>query len=244
MRLKHRDVVLSQFNMKNGAEFTLDKQSLQVKKTPFPDKFRRHFFKKLREIGLKPKLHVDRKGMRTTKRRKPMMFMNAGSQRCALHDLGCPVKPCEFASLNMKIALTAGRAKKAVKDIPVMKTLAFGKMELHAQLAKIFMTTDEVKNCQFIPKISKPGEGKPEKTYDEKFGVNFTKSDPAIYKKGILKKAWREFREGWYTKAHNTLQTAFNISSLKNHFDPNWYKAQMAQAVMKKFAKKPEAKEE
>jgi len=74
--------------------------------------------------------------------------------------------------------------------------------------------------------------------------VNFTKSDPAIYKKGILKKAWREFREGWYAKAHNTLQTAFNISSLKNHFDPNWYKQQMAQALLKNLTKKKETKEE
>lgn len=230
--------------MRNGAEFTLDKQSLQVKKTPYPLKFRQHFFKKLREVGMKPKLQICRKAIKTTRRRKPMMFMNAGSQRCALHDLGCPVKPCQFASLNMKIALTAVRAKKAVKDVPVMKTLAFGKMELHAQLKKVFMTNDEVNNCQFIPKISKPGDGKLEKTYDEKFGVNFTKSDPAIYKKGILKKAWREFREGWYAKAHNTLQTAFNISSLKNHFDPNWHKQQMAQAQMKNLTKKKETKEE
>ena len=147
MRLKHRDVVLSQFDMRNGAEFSLDKQSLQVKKTPYPEKFRRHFFKKLREVGLKPKLQIGRSGLRTTRRKKPMMFMNAGSQRCALHDLGCPIKPCKFASLNIKVALTGVRSKKAVKDVAVMKTLAFGKKELHAQLKKVFMTNDEINNC-------------------------------------------------------------------------------------------------
>ena len=67
------------------------------------------------------------------------------------------------------------------------------------------MTNDEQENCQFIPKISKPGDGKMEKTYDEKFGKNFTRSDPGLYKAGILKKAWREFNEGRYTKASNTL---------------------------------------
>jgi len=51
------------------------------------------------------------------------------------------------------------------------------------------MTNDEVENCQFFPKISNPGDGKMEKTYDEKFGKNFTRSDPGLYKAGILKKA-------------------------------------------------------
>jgi hypothetical protein len=44
-----------------------------------------------------------------------------------------------------------------------------------------------------------------EKTYDDKFGKNFTRSDPGLYKKGILKKAWREYNEGRYTMASNTL---------------------------------------
>lgn len=200
--------------MKNGAEFTLDKQSLQVKKTPYPDKFRRHFFKKLREVGLKPSLKIRRSGLRTNRRKKPIMFMNAGSNK--------------DARLNMKVALTGVHAKRAVNYVAVMKTLAFGRKELHAQLKKVFMTNDEIVNCNFIPKISKPGDGELTKTCEEKFGKNFSRSDPAIYKKGILKKAWREFNEGMYAKAYNTLQIAFNISSLKNHFDPNWYKQQLA----------------
>lgn len=36
--------------MKNGAEFTIDKDSLIVKKKNYPEKFARHFIKKLREI--------------------------------------------------------------------------------------------------------------------------------------------------------------------------------------------------
>ena len=50
LRVKHRDVVMSQYDMKNGAEFTIDKESLIVKKKNYPEKFARHFIKKLREI--------------------------------------------------------------------------------------------------------------------------------------------------------------------------------------------------
>lgn len=69
------------------------------------------------------------------------------------------------------------------------------------------MTNDEQRNVQFIPTItshsslSKAPEDAKELTFDEKFGTNFSKSDPAIYKKGILKKAWRLFHEGKYLTA-------------------------------------------
>jgi len=37
---------------------------------------------------------------------------------------------------------------------------------------------------------------------------------------------------------------AFNISSLKNHFDPTWYKQELAKALAKKLSKKVEKNEE
>ena len=101
------------------------------------------------------------------------------------------------------------------------------------KLKKVFMTNDELRNVQFIPtitshqSISKVPEDAKELTFDEKFGANFSKSDPAIYKKGILKKAWRLFNEGKYLTASNTLEVAFNIESLKNYHDPEYYKRKL-----------------
>ena len=127
--------------------------------------------------------------------------------------------------------------KAGKKEIPVMKTLAFGKADLREQLKKIFMTNEEIDNCQFIPKISNPGEIGTDKPFDvnEKFGENFSKSDPTIWKQGKLKKAWREYNEGRFMQAQNTLEIAFNIASLKNYFDANYYKTKLAEALKRRM---------
>lgn len=217
MRRKYHDVILSSYNMDNGAEFSLDSKTLTVSQQPFPEKFKRLFFKKLREESKKePKLAGTKYGVRNVRRKVNRMFMTSGGHKCALHPVSCPVYPCKYGTLNKKIALTFTKTRKNVKEKLVSKTLAFGKRELYETLSKIFMTNDEAANCQFIPKISEKSreimkkgqpeeEGKKPATFEEKFGANFTKSDPTIYKKGILKKAWRLYHEGQYMKADSTL---------------------------------------
>jgi hypothetical protein len=104
------------------------------------------------------------------------------------------------------------------------------------------MTNDETENCQFIPKISEKSrdimkrhtteeEGKKPPTFEERFGLNFTKSDPSIYKKGILKKSWRLYHEGNYKMAMTTLEAGFNIKNIKDYFTPKFYMKKVAEAL-------------
>jgi hypothetical protein len=91
MRVKHRDVIMSQYAMNNGAEFSMDKKTLAVKRTEYPEKFRQLFFKKLREVSKRePKLKERHRGVRNIYRKKPVMFINAGSRKCTLHPVSCP----------------------------------------------------------------------------------------------------------------------------------------------------------
>jgi hypothetical protein len=55
-----------------------------------------------------------------------------------------------------------------------------------------------------------------------------------------LKKAQREFKNRCYDTALSTLEKAFNVTSLKNYFDPNWYKRKMAEALKTAMSKKSE----
>lgn len=118
--------------MDKGAEFTVDKKTLAVKRTEYPEKFRRYFFKKLREVTKRePKLAERQRGVRNIYRKKPLMFINAGSRKCTMHTVSCPLVPCPYATSNKKVALTYKISKKAGKnEINVMKVLAFGKADL------------------------------------------------------------------------------------------------------------------
>ena len=98
--------------MKGNEEFGLDKKTLTVYKTPFPENFKRLFFKKLREIGMKPSLPKTEKRVRNTRRKAPIMFMNGGSRKCTMHDTSCPTHPCEYASMNKKIMLVKSTSKQ------------------------------------------------------------------------------------------------------------------------------------
>ena len=40
----------------------------------------------------------------------------------------------------------------------------------------------------------------------------------------------------------STLTKGFNINSLKNHFDPDWYKKKLKEGLAKRFMKKKETK--
>jgi hypothetical protein len=171
----------------NGSEFKMDKKTFTVDKRAYPEKFSKHFFEKLRAIGKKPKFTEKTRGIRTLKRRKPLMFMNAGSRKCALHNtVMCPTQPCPYTTLNKKIALTMRHSRLDVKQHAIVKTLAFGKKGLKERLSKVFLLNEEAANASFIPKISKvPGAKEEETTLptpEEKYGVDFKKSDPIIFK--------------------------------------------------------------
>jgi hypothetical protein len=56
------------------------------------------------------------------------------------------------------------------------------------------------------------------KAFVEKMGENLQKSNPEVFKKGILKRAWFLYNKGLYEDAMNKLCTGFNIDSILIHY--------------------------
>jgi len=53
-------------------------------------------------------------------------------------------------------------------------------------------------------------------------GTNFSTRYPTIYKYGKFKRALRLWKEDKYIQAYKELAEAFNINSIKKHFNPNF----------------------
>ena len=53
--------------------------------------------------------------------------------------------------------------------------------------------------------------------------------------------ATRLYNEGKYMEAMNKMSANFNIISLKNHMDPNYYKKILQQKIAQQFQKKKNA---
>ena len=64
------------------------------------------------------------------------------------------------------------------------------------------------------------------KPFYDRLGLN-----PEVTKKGVLKMATRLYNEGKYMEAMNKMSANFNIISLKNHMDPNYYKKILQQKI-------------
>lgn len=81
-----------------------------------------------------------------------------------------------------------------------------------------------------------------EQQFRDKHGENLKKTHPEIFKKGILKKSTRFFKEGDYKRAEATLMSGFKLRSLRQHFEPNFAEMQ-AKRDAKKEADAKAAKE-
>ena len=66
-----------------------------------------------------------------------------------------------------------------------------------------------------------PGE------FFDRLGENFCKSEPAIYKRGKLKKAKLCYRQGDFDKCFNTLCEGFHLCQLYQHQKPKEFKVWM-----------------
>ena len=112
------------------------------------------------------------------------------------------------------------------------------------------MSRDDQINCRFEPVAGSmnphfwglPGAlpnhltdlADTEEAFQAKHGKDLRKSHPEVYKRGVLKKAQGEYRRGEFTKAMNILMTAFKIRSLRQHFEPDFFKKQAARDAKKK----------
>ena len=113
------------------------------------------------------------------------------------------------------------------------------------------MTTDDQLNCRFEPRVGSLNPefakmrgmkadlmetAETEEAFREKYGTNFEKKHPEVFKKGVLKKAQQKFKMGEYKTAMDTLMRAFKIQCLRRHFDPDFAKKQkmLAEEAKKK----------
>ena len=131
------------------------------------------------------------------------------------------------------------KIKNTMRKVPMLerrKRVFYTEEQKYKELlSQVFMTNDEIENCRFEPnagrindhynpKVGDDGEEYTYKNFMTRHGTNLERSHPEIFKRGILKRATREYNLGEFDKAYNTLMKGFNIESLKNKFDPQWYK--------------------
>jgi hypothetical protein len=103
---------------------------------------------------------------------------------------------------------------------------------MKSNLTNVFMTFEEVENCTFEPNcgsmnpnsskavqevVQAPGE------FFDKLGVNFSTSNPKIYKKGILKKAQLLLKNGKTEESLLMMYEGFNVEKLYAHNEPKNY---------------------
>ena len=91
------------------------------------------------------------------------------------------------------------------------------------KLKNIFMTLDEVKNCTFEPdtgamnpiksKFTPAEQSKPGEFFD-KMGLNFSNSDPKIFKQGLIKQSKRHMRDGKWEDSMKVLYEGFSIDKV------------------------------
>jgi len=112
---------------------------------------------------------------------------------------------------------------------------------------KIFLCLDEAEHCTFEPKINKKEneyldneeiikKRVSNKEWVDQMGKNFTASFPLVYKEGIFKKARITYLEGNFSETFKRLSNAFDIDSIKAHFDPKFatvYKKKIEQEKKK-----------
>ncbi len=98
---------------------------------------------------------------------------------------------------------------------------------------KIFLCFSEAEHCTFEPKTNKKEnefldteeiikKRISNKEWVENMGTNFTSSFPLVFKEGTFKKARIAYLDGNFTEALKRLSNAFDIDTIKAHFDPKF----------------------
>ena len=244
----------------HGKQFSLQtygvKDGSETMEKAYPHSFKRDFLRLVKTLNGKRAGAMSTKEVYKGAKRLPTTFMVAGtSKRCTIHEVSCPTEPCPYRTHNKKIVLTHNLARKQAANTMATRSRVFYREDYRSQMKDIFMSNDDQLNCRFEPmagslnphfwnerKFGAMPENcretaDTEKAFCDKLGTDFKKAAPEIYKKGILKKALRKYRNGEYAAAMAELMTAFNITSLKRNFDPvGFEKEQEKKARAKEMA--------
>lgn len=198
------------------------KEGSETMKKAYPESFKRYFFRLIKTLNGKPVGKMTNKDVYKGAKRLPTTFMVAGtSKRCTIHEFSCPTNPCPYRTHNKKIVMTENLARKNAENTMATRSRIFYRDDFKKQMPNIFMSNDDQLNCRFEPMTGSLNPNfwnerkfgavpekcrdtaDTEKAFCDKLGVDFEKSAPEIYKKGVLKKAIRKYRGGEFQAAMN-----------------------------------------
>jgi hypothetical protein len=147
--------------------------------------------------------------------------------------------------------------KKYCKEPKTFRSRVWRRRDFASALDKVLMLNSEKENCVFEPEagsmsltIGKTLRENPnlrkEGFFDEadseefvkKLGQNFEKSNPEVYKIGVLKRAKLMAKEGKFDNALKRLYEGFNVESIKKHYDPKYMQRFFAEQLLKEKAKR------
>ena len=211
-----------------------DDESEKRRRVPYPEIFKRYFFRWVKTVTSKFRAKIDLKNpgyfdrfMFQKWRRLPQAFIIPAG----------PVRDKPWTA-NKKVVLYFKVSKGFDRPEPKQWWWrVFMRQDCKRRLRDIFMLQDEQENCTFEPKVArlthqlkdKNIKAIVDKVYDkevnhktlvEDLGTNIAKKHPEIFKQGKLKKAKLLFQRSDYEGAMSTLLEGFKIKSLRNRFAP------------------------
>lgn len=187
-------------------DFSTKKDSEQYKKM-FPLEFKKYFF-----FVMKNLVKQEDGTMGRSKAARPGFFLTSGKQSTVQNTK--TLKPEEFSKKVQRKVIRERLWKRTDKD---------------SDRQNLFMTADEMQNCTFEPNVGSQNpyasslkqEGRvvaDNLEFHERFGDNFQKSNPEVFKSGVLQKAQKLFDQGMYREAQLKLVDGFNLFSIERHY--------------------------
>jgi hypothetical protein len=170
--------------------------------------------------------------------------------------IACP-EGCTYATFNKKVVLRTQNMRKYFKEPKSFRSRVWRRLDFASALDNVLMLNSEKENCVFEPEAGSMSltigwalhANKNFKEEDliveadseefvKKLGVNFEKSNPEVYKIGVLKRAKLMAKEGKFDNALKRLYDGFNVESIKKHLDPKYMQRFFAEQLLKEKAKR------
>jgi hypothetical protein len=170
--------------------------------------------------------------------------------------IACP-EGCTYATFNKKVVLRTQKMRKYFKEPKSFRSRVWRRRDFASALDNVLMLNSEKENCVFEPEAGSMSltigwalhANKNFKEEDliveadseefvKKLGVNFEKSNPEVYKIGVLKRAKLMAKEGKFDNALKRLYDGFNVESIKKHLDPKYMQRFFAEQLLKEKAKR------
>jgi len=218
----HKDVAKARFP---HVAYGQDPKSETYKKS-FPQSFKMYFFKLVKSIIVTVK---NKKAVVSYCKKPGSMIMAVGARESKIED---PVGTKTFNTRLQPFSIKMGARAHKKFEPKTWRSRAWRRGDKKEAMKAIFMQQSEIENCTFEPSVQtmmrdagtfiKPEAPIGEFFSDKRQGKNFILSNPKLFKKGILKRARADMKQG--TKPFNVilgnLGGAFNLLSVMQYYRP------------------------